>query len=56
MSTGADQLDPHRLRLAAPVITDALTHVFNLTVITGIISTVWKTASASSLHCTNVVL
>ena len=28
-SAGADQLDPHLLLLAAPVITDALMHRFN---------------------------
>ena len=49
-STGADQLDPHLLLLAASVITDALTHIFNLTLVTGIIPTVRKTALVSPLH------
>ena len=33
-STCADQLDPHLLLIAAPVITDALTHIIYLTLIT----------------------
>ena len=53
-SSGADQLDPHLLLLAAPDITRALMHIFNFTLITGIIQTVWKLLLF--LHCTNVVL
>ena len=41
-STGTDQLDPQLLLLAAPVITDALTH-FNLTLITESIPAVRET-------------
>ena len=44
--TSAHQLDLQLLPLAAP---DALMHIFNLTLITGSIPTVWKTAFVSPL-------
>ena len=43
-------LDPQLLLLAAPVVTDALMHIFNQTLISEIIPTVWKTALVSPLH------
>ena len=43
-------MDPHLLLLAVPVITNVLVHIFNLTLITGIIPAVWKTALVSPLH------
>ena len=41
-STGADQLELSLLFLVAPFLVDYLTHIFNLTVITGSISDIWK--------------
>ena len=49
-STGADELDPQLLVLASPIISDFITHIFNLTLITDSIPSLWKTAHVSPLH------
>ena len=49
-STGADDLDPQLLLLASPVISDIITHIFNLTLETNNIPRLWKTAYVSPLH------
>lgn len=49
-SLGADNLDPFLLKCAAPIIAGSVTHIFNLTLSTGIIPKVWKAAFVLPLH------
>ena len=49
-STGEDNLDSFFLKLSAPVITEQLTHIFNLSIITGRVPSVWKSAQVIPLH------
>lgn len=48
--TGADLLDPFLLQLYVPLIAESLTHTFNLTIISGANSRVWKVAHVLPLH------
>ncbi len=48
--TGADHLNTRLLILAAPFIVDILLHIFNLTLLTGCIPNIWKTAFVTPLH------
>ena len=43
-------LDPFLLKLSAPLIAESLTHIFNLTIISGTIPKVWKAAHVVPLH------
>ena len=45
-----DKLNPGLLLLAAPLIVNILTHIFNLTLLTGTIPVLWKTAFVLPLH------
>ena len=49
-STGADNLDAFFLKLSVPLITESITHIFNLTISTGTIPIAWKTASVLPLQ------
>ena len=49
-SVGADQLDPRLLKLAAPIIARPLTHIFNLSLFSGYIPSIWKSALVVPLH------
>ena len=49
-STGEDCLDPFFLKLAAPLINEHITHIFNLSVSTGIVPNLWKMAHITPLH------
>ena len=49
-SVGPDNLDPNLLQLSAPLICGALTHIFNLTLLSSCIPTLWKTAFVLPLH------
>ena len=41
-SSGVDTIDNHSLKLAAPLIEDALEHIINLSIVTGKFSSFWK--------------
>lgn len=49
-STGEDNVDPFFLKLAAPLITEQITYIFNLSISTGIVPSIWKTAHVFPLH------
>lgn len=49
-SKGADLLEPKLLQIAALVITSVITHIFNLTLLSGKIPKVWKAAHVLPLH------
>ena len=49
-STGEDNLDPFLLKLSAPIITEQLAHIFNLSVSSGIFPQIWKMACVTPLH------
>ena len=49
-ATGADKLDPGLLATAAQLISGALTHFFNLTLTSGVIPKIWKSAYVLPLH------
>ncbi|KAI8493251.1 hypothetical protein Bbelb_292550 [Branchiostoma belcheri] len=49
-STGLDGVSSRLIRHAAPVITGPLTYIYNLSLSTGIVPTVWKTAKVTPLH------
>lgn len=49
-ATGEDNLDSYFLKLAAPIITNQITHLFNLSISTGVIPQVWKSAHVVPLH------
>ena len=49
-ATGAGLLNAWLLVLAAPIITFSLTHISNLTIVSGIIPSVWKAAHVLPLH------
>jgi len=48
-SAGPDGLDPYFLKIAAEHIAEPLTHIFNLTIETGLIPSVWKSAYVTPL-------
>ena len=48
-SSGPDGLDPYFLKIAAEHIAEPLTYIFNLTIETGIIPSVWKSAYVTPL-------
>ena len=48
-STRADSLDPFLLQLSAPVIAESLTYMFYLTIVSGVILKIWKTAQVLSV-------
>lgn len=50
-SNGADNLDALFLKLSVPLTAGCITHIFNLTVFTGIIPTAWKTAYVLHSNC-----
>ena len=43
-------LDPFLLQLSYPLIAESLTHIFNLTIISGTIPKVWNVAHVLPLH------
>ena len=49
-STGDDKLDPFFLKTSATVIFEYITHIFNLSITTGVIPSTWKTAHVLPLH------
>ena len=49
-STGEDGLDPFFLKLAAPLIYEEITHIFNLSLLLGTFPISWKTAHVTPLH------
>ncbi len=49
-STGADQLEPWLLLIAAPLLVECIAYIFNLTVETCHISDLWKSAHILPLH------
>jgi hypothetical protein len=49
-STGADLLAPFLLQLSASLIAELLTHVFNLTIISGTFPRVWKASHVLHLR------
>ena len=49
-ATGVDDLDPLFLRMAASLITEPLTHIFNLSITTGVVPGLWKAAHVTPLH------
>ena len=49
-STGDDKLDPFFLKTSATVIFEHITHIFNLSITTGVIPSTWKTAHVLPLH------
>ena len=49
-ATGEDHLNPYFLKLSAPIITNQITHLFNLSISTGVIPQVWKSAHVVPLH------
>jgi hypothetical protein len=42
MPTGPDNLDPYLLKIAAGIITEPVAHVFNLSLLTNSIPSIWK--------------
>ena len=48
-SAGPDGLDPHLLQIAAEIIVEPLTHIFNLTIENGQIPKIWKAANVVPL-------
>ena len=48
-SAGPDGLDPHLLQIAAEIIAEPLTHIFNLTIENGQILKIWKAANVVPL-------
>ena len=48
-SPGEDNLDPFFIKLAAPIITVPLTHIFNLSISQGVFPSPWKTAHVTPL-------
>ncbi len=49
-STGADQLEPWLLLIAAPLLVECIAYIFNLTVETCHIPDLWKSAHILPLH------
>ena len=49
-ATGVDDLDPLFLCMAASLITEPLTHIFNLSITTGVVPMLWKAAHVTPLH------
>ena len=49
-STGDDKLEPFALKSSAQLISEYITHIFNLCITSGIFSAVWKTAYILPLH------
>ena len=49
-STGADDVGPRLLRMAAPFITDSLTYICNLSIKTSTFPDKWKEAKVKPLH------
>ena len=49
-STGEDDLEAYFIKLAAPVITEQLTYIFNTSVASGKLPLEWKSASVLPLH------
>lgn len=47
---GEDQLDPCFLKLCAPFISDEISYLFNLSIASGVIPQIWKTAHVAPLH------
>ena len=49
-STGSDNIGPRLLKISAPVISDSLTYLCNLSFKTGIFPSSWKEAKVKPLH------
>ncbi len=49
-SVGEDKLDLYFLKLATPLIVNYITHIFHLSILSGTVPKVWKTASVTPLH------
>ena len=49
-ATGEDGLDPYLLQLSAQLISEPIAHIFNRTILSGIIPKVWKVAHVVPLH------
>ena len=49
-ATGPDDIPSKLLKLAAPMISDSLSYLFNLSLHTGNISTDWKLAKVSAIY------
>ena len=49
-SVGEDCLDPYFLKLSAPFIVDLITFIFNLSLSSGVVPNVWKSAHVVPLH------
>ena len=49
-SIGEDLLDPYCIRLAAPIISEPLSYIFNLSISTGTFPRLWKSARVIPLH------
>ena len=43
-SAGPDNLDPYVLKIAAGIITEPMAHIFNLSLLTNSILSIWKSA------------
>lgn len=49
-STGADNLDPFFLKLSSPFISEQITHIFNLSISSGVFPSIWKSAQVTPLY------
>ncbi len=49
-SVGEDNLDPFFLKVSAPLITEYIAYIFNLSIFSGLVPRVWKTAHVLLLH------
>lgn len=49
-STGADKLDPLFLKLSTPFIIEPISHIFNLSISSGTIPNIWKSAFVTPLY------
>ena len=49
-SKGEDQLDSSFIVLAAPIISEPLAYIFNLSILTGVFPLIWKSAHVIPLH------
>ena len=49
-ATGVDNLDSFFIKLAAPAICEPLTHIFNLSIASGVVPQVWKSAKVAPIH------
>ena len=50
MSTGRDGIHPQLLKTAAPIISSHLSHLFKLSLSTGLIPDEWKKANVTPIH------